>query len=159
MVGIHDRDFQNREVREQHDVLVQRYQVGVLQCLAQGSGRLAVYGLLELHYRQALQHLGTLQRGFELRLGFIAQVDSGNDPRHQNGQQHVIQRQSGLQSHGLYGIVSTSLPAVLRLSRSRCADATSANGYVRSMRSFSLPASIQFSTSPARHSNSSRVWI
>ncbi len=50
-----------------------------------------------------------------------------------------------------------SLPAVWRPSRSRCAAAASASGYVRSMRSLSLPAATQPSTSPARHSSSSAL--
>ena len=42
--------------------------------------------------------MGALQGEIELRLGFVDQVDAGDDARHKDGQQRVVQCQPGRQS-------------------------------------------------------------
>jgi len=55
--------------------------------------------------------------------------------------------------------ISSSLPVVWRLSRSRCASAALERGSSRSILTFSRPAATCSKISPARHSSSSRVRV
>ncbi len=56
-------------------------------------------------------------------------------------------------------ISSSTFPVVWRPSRSRCAWAASASGYVAPMRTSSLPAAMRSNSSFVRPSNSSRVRL
>ena len=93
---------------------------GSRSSLAQRYGELAVERLQHQLVATALQQVGALQRGFELLLHIVAQVHRG-DQRPRSGHSSTDQASAWPEGSCWLRDVSSSLPAVLRPSRSRCA--------------------------------------